>query len=91
MICLEDTTDFVVFGCKHEVCVTCFPKIMNTCPECPLCRACLFQEIEVVYETRVRHFVDPPQMHARLCISFAGLLGLLCFLLYLGQTRFQSK
>lgn len=91
MICLEDTTDFVVFACKHEVCVICFPKIMNANPECPLCRTRLFQELEVSYDTRVRNFEDPPEIRCRMCFLFAALFGVLLYLLYLGQPRFYLK
>ena len=88
MICLEDTTDFVVFACKHEVCVICFPKIMNANPECPLCRSHLFQELEVSYDTRVE---PSPEIHCRMCVFLAGLISMLVYLLYLGQTHFQLK
>ena len=42
MICLEETSDFVTFSCKHEVCALCFPKVLQANPECPLCRTRLY-------------------------------------------------
>ena len=38
MICMEETHVFVTFQCGHEVCTQCYPKVMHSNPECPLCR-----------------------------------------------------
>jgi hypothetical protein len=34
MICFEEKSDFVIFSCKHKVCVICYPKIPRRCPLC---------------------------------------------------------
>lgn len=69
MVCLEETTEFVEFSCKHEVCVLCFPKILFANPECPLCRARLYKP-------------EPPQRNwCGLCAVGGALTGLLFYIL----------
>jgi len=35
-ICFSDRTEFIIFGCGHDVCTICFPFIKNY--KCPSCR-----------------------------------------------------
>ena len=74
MICLEETTDFVVFSCKHEVCFLCFPKVLATKPECPLCSVSVYAP-PCVYPV-APHIVRPvPQRNY--CPLFCGIALLL--------------
>ena len=70
MICLEETHDFVVFSCKHEVCAQCFPKILVANPECPLCRTPVYPE-------------QASQFHCNTCCAglvFVGVMGFILFI-----------
>jgi hypothetical protein len=37
IICFDETETFIVFICNHKTCKNCYPKIMQTRPNCPLC------------------------------------------------------
>jgi hypothetical protein len=41
VVCLEELTDFVTLPCNHDLCVICYPKVMNCKGICPVCERSL--------------------------------------------------
>jgi hypothetical protein len=41
LICVNifPVNEFVIFECKHEVCITCFSKLLEQNKPCPFCRS----------------------------------------------------
>ena len=74
MICMEEPKAFVPFPCGHEVCEACFPKVMTTNPECPLCRR---QLAPLVTPLAPLHFVPPNEN----CNCFSSTVYFLLVLL----------
>ena len=69
MICMEETKFFVIFECGHEVCEACYPKVLDTNPECPLCRA------------QLRPMLPPTPTNN--CNCFCGAIAVMCSLMIL--------
>ena len=38
MVCLDEFLTFITLPCKHEICVSCYPKIVQMNSVCPICR-----------------------------------------------------
>jgi hypothetical protein len=39
IICFDETnqTEFIIFDCKHKVCIKCYPILLDTTSKCPNC------------------------------------------------------
>ena len=59
-ICMEEQDKFIVFPCKHKVCVLCFSKLKDKL--CPMC--------EIPYRDPYNY------VRVSICITGVALLGL---------------
>jgi hypothetical protein len=61
MVCLDEFMTFITLPCQHEICLSCYPKIVQINSMCPICRHD-FKEIrgEELYDIPVED-VQPVQ------------------------------
>ena len=50
IICFDETkqSEFMIFDCKHTVCVKCYPILLDTTSKCPNCDIQLNKYTQVV-------------------------------------------
>lgn len=76
VVCLEELTDFVTLPCNHDLCVLCYPKIMQYKALCPICERSL--EIPLVQTDQ-----ECACFFKALCAVFVTLFG---YSVYLART-----
>jgi hypothetical protein len=89
IICFDETDTFIVFICKHKTCKKCYPIIMQTRPNCPLCNRDLVNNPQIITPftlessiTRNSPFTRDIQIDSGpLCsiVIFACIIGSLIF------------
>jgi len=59
IICFEEThnNNFVMFECKHKVCVNCYPILIETTSRCPNCDIQLYPKVEI-YECKICKYTN---------------------------------
>lgn len=90
MVCLDEFLTFITLPCNHEICVVCYPRIVELNSVCPICR-CDFKEIRGEYILQ-----DVPMDEPRLVVvqpvrtsvyderkCVGAIFAVCCFLLFL--------
>jgi hypothetical protein len=78
VVCLEELSDFVALPCEHELCVSCYPKVVKSTSRCPLCdrqiEATFFVDVDIDTPT----LTEDPECNCffrSMCVVFGLLLG----------------